>query len=295
VLIHCADPSVRVLVWGNELTAEWYAEHMSDLVDAEGRNRLFLVRYNLSSIASNIPAAQESFDYLSGSPKMFSLLDDGSKEAALIEPQQLVAHRTDILRLVILFRFGGVYVDVDILPLRPITGYGTAFAANLGNYDCVSSGREHWPTGKPIKVPSGETVTCICLCFLSFPTPGNILLEETLSQGLSSFIARDSVYGAFGAWVFMDAMRAVVADPRFDAKPIKVQEAVCWPQVLDILVPLKDDAIAGILRDCVGVHMMGGAHAKKYSGAINTSSVFGQVYLGAQQKHMLPTTCSPLG
>ena len=79
----------------------------------------------------------------------------------------------------------------------------------------------------------------------------------------------------------MDVLREAVLrdDPALDARPLSVTEALCWPQVLDAVPPQSEASVAAILRDCLTVHMMGGAHAKKFAQtAIDNSTLFGQVF-----------------
>jgi hypothetical protein len=286
VLLHCADPRARVLVWANELTAAWLEEHFGDLRDERGAPRLFLVRYDVAELARGLPGAEASLAYLT---------DANLAAAGVVEPQMLMAHVTDVLRMVILYRFGGVYLDADILALRPLTGYGTAFAANFGNYDCTTAIQPGWPSAGAVALPAAlgapAPVSCMCVCFLSFPAPGHALLREVMDRGLAAFVARGGVYGGFGAWVFMDALRALAGAPGFDARPVSVGEVLCWPAVMDAATPLEPAAVAAILRDCAAVHMMGGGHAKKFGAlAINASSLFGQVYEGAASAR--PTKCA---
>jgi hypothetical protein len=159
---------------------------------------------------------------------------------------------------------------------------GTAFAANLGNYECTQALNPGWPSAPGVVFPpalGGATVTCMCVCFLSFPAPGHALVADVLLRGLDAFRARGHVYGGFGAWVFMDALRDAVPEPGFDARPISTTEILCWPQVLNATVPQSDAAVAAIMRECKAVHMMGGAHAKKFgSDVIEDDTLFGQVY-----------------
>jgi hypothetical protein len=129
-----------------------------------------------------------------------------------------------------------------------------------------------------------------------------------LEQGLAVFQSRSCVYGGLGAWLFMDVLRTAVAlegggggggsaggggevaaAPALDARPISVSEALCWPQVLDAIPPQSEEAVAGIMRDCLSVHMMGGAHAKKFAQtSVDNSTLFGQVY----NRLVLPARCS---
>jgi len=292
VLVHCAEPRVVVLVWANELTDAWFDGALGDLRGPDGRARARLVRYNVTALAAGLRGAEASLAYLHDPARAL-----GATAGAFhaMEPQMLMAHITDVLRMVVLFRFGGVYLDVDILPLRPVHALGTRFAANLGNYDCTAALRADWPAGAPVVMPDalgGDRVTCMCVCFLSFPEPGHALVAEVLERGLAAFLARGSVYGGFGAWVFMDALGALAQTPGFDARPISVTDVLCWPSVLDAVAPQSPEAVAAILRDCSAVHMMGGGHAKKFSAnASSEATLFGQVFSRARREGIIPGTC----
>jgi hypothetical protein len=307
ILQHCHVPNARVLVWANELTAEFLDSALGDvLLGPGGVPRAHLVRYNVTQLAAAEPGEPDTLDFLLHPP--------GEVQPSM-EPQVRKAHVTDVVRMVVLWRFGGVYLDADILPLRPLLGLGTAFAANLGNYECTRAMNAGWPDHPPLAMPArlgGATVSCMCICFLSFPAPGHALLREVLTQGLPVFQSRSCVYGGLGAWLFMDVLRSAVAleggsggggsgsgsgaavtaaavAPALDARPISVSEALCWPQVLDAIPPQSEEAVAGIMRDCLSVHMMGGAHAKKFAQtSVDNSTLFGQVY----NRLVLPARCS---
>jgi hypothetical protein len=293
VLVHCGEPNVAVIVWANELTDIWFDKVLGDLVDADGKPRVRLVRYNATELAFGVIGAEKSMAYLQDPIRKL-----GAPPGAFhpLEPQMLMAHITDVLRMVILYRFGGVYLDVDILPLRPIHALGTRFAANLGNYDCTQALREDWPKGSPVDMPlslGGDRVTCMCVCFLSFPNPRNALIGEVLVRGLDAFLQRGGVYGGFGAWVFMDALRVMAPSPNFDASPLSVTDILCWPSVLDATLPQSEENLKTILRDCSAVHMMGGGHARKFSANISgDDTLFGQVYSRARAQSIIPDTCS---
>jgi hypothetical protein len=278
ILQHCGAPTVRVLVWANELPDSFVDAALGDVLGSPPR--LHLVRYNLTALAAGAPSAPETLDFVTNPP----VGADGKGVQPTMEPQVRMAHVTDVLRMVVLWRFGGVYLDADILPLRPLHNLGVRYAANLGNYECTRALYPGWPGGEPIEMPvrlGGATVSCMCVCFLSFPAPRHPFVEGVLARGLEAFKARDCVYGGLGAWVAMDVIRDLVqrGDPAFDAAPISVSEALCWPQVLDAVPPQSDANVDAIMRDCVSVHMMGGAHAKKFSAdAIDNSTLFGQVY-----------------
>ena len=276
VRTHCTVSHVRVLVWANELTDAWADEYFSDLRAPDGSPMLVLVRYNVTEVSYMAPGAPDSLSYLLDPP-----LGDAAA-AVFMEPQVRMAHVTDVLRMVILWRFGGVYLDADILVLQPIHELGVAFAANFGNYECTQAINPGWPSAPGIVFPpalGGETVTCMCVCFLSFPAPGHAVIADVLVRGLAAFQSRGHVYGGFGAWVFMDALRAAVSEPGFDVRPISTTEILCWPQVLNATVPQANNAVAAIMTDCKAVHMMGGAHAKKFgSEIIGDDTLFGQVF-----------------
>ena len=289
ILQHCAAPSVRVLVWANELPDAFVDGALGDVVGSPPR--LHLVRYNLTALAAGVPSAPDTLNFVVNPP----VGADGVGVQPTMEPQVRMAHVTDVLRMVVLWRFGGVYLDADILPLRPLHNLGPAYAANLGNYECTRALYPGWPGGDPIPMPprlGGATVSCMCVCFLSFPTPRHPLVEGVLARGLEAFKARDCVYGGLGAWVTMDVIRDLVqrGDPAFDAVPLSVSEALCWPQVQDAVKPQSDAEVDAIVRDCVSVHMMGGAHAKKFSAVtIDNTTLFGQVY--ARIAPRLPPRC----
>jgi hypothetical protein len=143
------------------------------------------VRYNLSALAAEAPSAPETLDFVLRPP----VGADGKGVQPTMEPQVRMAHVTDVLRMVVLWRFGGVYLDADILPLRPLHALGAAYAANLGNYECTRALYPGWPGGDPIPMPprlGGATVSCMCVCFLSFPTPRHPLVEGVLARGLEA-------------------------------------------------------------------------------------------------------------
>jgi hypothetical protein len=290
VLQHCHAPSVRVLVWANELSADFLDSALGDVLrDGAGTPRLHLVRYNVSELAAGAPGAGETLEFLLHPP--------GEVQPSM-EPQVRKAHVTDVVRMVVLWRFGGVYLDADILPLRPVHELGVAFSANLGNYECTRALNAGWPDNPPVAMPAalgGGTVSCMCICFLSFPQPGHPLIHAILAQGLPVFQSRSCVYGGLGAWLFMDALRAAVAagesgaGPPLDARPISVSEALCWPQVLDAIPTQSEAAVEAIMRDCITVHMMGGAHANKFAQTrVDNSTLFGQVF----NRIKLPAKCA---
>jgi hypothetical protein len=131
----------------------------------------------------------------------------------------------------------------------------------------------------------------MCVCFLSFPAPRHALIGRVLERGLDVFASRSYVYGGLGAWLFMDVLRESVGADGFDVRPISVGEALCWPAVTDATKPQSRGAVDAIMRDCATVHMMGGAHARKFgSTLIDDSSLFGQVY--ARVRPALPLNCS---
>lgn len=288
VLQHCHVPGVRVLVWANELPDAFLEEHFGDLLGGSGAPpRIVLVRYNATELAWGVPGASDSISAL--------LEEQGGDAAAqpFMEPQVRMAHITDVVRMVALWRWGGVYLDADILPLKPVHDLGVAFAANLGNYECAD--------GEDIVLPpsvGGGTVSCMCVCFMSFPHPHHALIEETLLRGLTAFRVRNMPYGGFGAWVFMDALRALVAShpDTFDAHPVSVTTAICWPSVMDAVTPQTDEEVAAILATCTTVHMMGGGHAKKFGATnITDETLFGQVYLRLQPSIPRPESCFSVG
>lgn len=292
VLVHCAEPDVVVIVWANELTDAWFEGALGDLRDARGVPRVRLVRYNGTELAAGVAGAERSMAYLQDPVRK-----KGAEPGAFhpLEPQMLMAHITDVLRMVILYRFGGVYLDIDILPLRPVHALGTRFAANLGNYECTQGLAKGWPNDGPVNMPAslgGDRVSCMCVCFLSFPTPRNALIGEVLDRGLDAFLQRNGVYGGFGAWVFMDALRVLAPTPGFDASPLSVTDILCWPSVLDALTPQSEENVEAILRDCTAIHMMGGGHARKFSAnASGEDTLFGQVYTRANKRGTIPNTC----
>ncbi len=291
ILQHCHVPNVRVLVWANELTEGFLDASLGDVLLGEGGvPRLHLVRYNVTELAAGAPAASDTLDFL-----MYPPGGDIGGVQPTMEPQVRMAHITDVVRMVVLWRFGGVYLDADILPLKPLHALGVVYAANLGNYECTKALYPGWPDGQPFTVPArlgGATVSCMCICFLSFPTPGHVVIREVLTQGLAAFKARSCVYGGLGAWLFMDVLRALVEDPALDARPMSVSQALCWPQVLDAVPPQSPDNVDAIMRECTSVHMMGGAHAKKFGATtIGNDTLFGQVYTRLQAER-LPTSCT---
>jgi hypothetical protein len=286
ILQHCHVPGVRVLVWANELSGEFLEEALGGVLRGPGGvPRAHLVRYNVSELASQAPGASETLEFLIYPP--------GEVQPSM-EPQVRKAHITDVVRMVVLWRFGGIYLDADILPLRPLHDLGVAFSANLGNYECTRALNPGWPDNPPVTMPAhlgGATVSCMCICFLSFPSPGHPLLRDVLTKGLPVFQSRACVYGGLGAWLFMDVLREAVArgDPGLDARPISVTQALCWPQVLDAIPPQSAAAVDGIMRDCITVHMMGGAHAKKFAQTVvDNSTLFGQVF----NRLTLPAKCA---
>ena len=285
ILQHCHVPNARVLVWANELTAEFLDGALGDvLLGPGGVPRAHLVRYNVSELAAQAPGAPDTLEFLLHPP--------GEVQPSM-EPQVRKAHVTDVVRMVVLWRFGGVYLDADILPLRPVLDLGNAFSANLGNYECTRALNPGWPDNPPITMPArlgGATVSCMCICFLSFPAPGHPLLHAVLTRGLAVFQSRSCVYGGLGAWLFMDVLRDAVAagGEALDARPMSVSEALCWPQVLDAIPPQSEASVAAIMRDCTTVHMMGGAHAKKFAQtSVDNSTLFGQVF----NRLTLPSKC----
>jgi len=244
----------------------------------------------VTELAAAAPAASETIDFIQNPPGG----EIGGIQPSM-EPQVRMAHVTDVLRMVVLWRFGGVYLDADILPLRPVHDLGIRYSANLGNYDCTAALYPGWPEGKPIALPArlgGETVSCVCICFLSFPQPGHIIIRDVLTKGLAAFKARSCVYGGLGAWLIMDVIKGLLDDPALDARPMSVTEALCWPQVLDAVPPQSPSNVDAILRDCLTVHMMGGAHAKKFGATtIGNDTLFGQVYTRLQGER-LPASCA---
>jgi hypothetical protein len=332
VLVHCSVPGVTVMVWANELNSTWYQNALGDLVAADGSPRVRLVRYNVSMLAVGLPGAEESVAWLTDPARQAMWpahspeypfappipLPGGGYDREVVhmmtreprpylvpgavhplEPQMVMAHITDVLRMIVLYRFGGVYLDVDILPLRPINDLGTRFAANIvldhGNYECTSGQRGDWPDNDPVVMPArlgGQTVSCMCVCFLSFPRPGNVLLFEVLARGLGAFMQRGMVYGGFGAWVFMDALGHLIESPELDVRPLAVQNILCWPQVLD-MTPQGEGGLHSIFTNCSAVHMMSGGHARKFNQSITgNETLFAQVYTRARNESFIAGSCA---
>ena len=123
-LQHRHRPRAAVLVWANELADLLGSPELNDLPRLGGINGPYVVRYDAGAMLSAEAAGAD----------LLARLSDATRR-----PAPLAVHWSDALRLAILWRFGGAYVDVGMVPMRRLytPEYQNSFAINDHTYRCV--------------------------------------------------------------------------------------------------------------------------------------------------------------
>ena len=259
-LQHRHRPRAAVLVWANELADLLGSPELNDLPRLGGINGPYVVRYNAGAMLSAEAAGAD----------LLARLSDATRR-----PAPLAVHWSDALRLAILWRFGGAYVDVDMVPMRRLDTpeYQNSFAINDHTYRCVE------PFQLPGLVVRPDTrsrdggsdgvalVHCLCNCLAVFDR-SHPLLHRALAAALPTY-ERDATvpgraYAALGAFLWLDALRAAPLAEQATLRPRWNHEMLCDGLAGRLGAPTRADDVQHALAACTVVHMYGGGS----SGAV---------------------------
>ena len=269
-LVH-AGPTSPVMVWSNELSDEFVdrvgAE--ADAVRASAPRKhpttqtpskhLHLVRYDLEELMRGYPGH--------GVAKTIATLGKQRDQRKLF-----IVHLSDLLRYFLVWRFGGFYADLDILPLRPLLSFPPGWISvdtpDTSNTTCV----------RPSAFYRSLELTCLCNGLLTF-NRGDPLLRAVLETAHTFFPHPQYGYhyGVIGALLIMYRLREL-GDGYGELYPVTGDYAMC--NAFKDLYPdttVDDALVARLARKCSVAHVYGqGQSDKEVTGG--ERSLLGRLY-----------------
>lgn len=230
--------NAAVYLWANDLPLSSFRSSVRLQRNLSGIRGPYLVRCNWTALA------REAMGEASPAVELFRILTAAGQSGSAT-PRYHAVPMSDAIRLLVVFRFGGAYLDTDMMPLRPLPpqGYRNILPVNTaGKYSCASSNVTIPDTrGGPESLDQGESgggsrsatekdprsglgtvgttatggktyeIGCLCNCIFFFDR-GHFYLERILSDGLRVLRQRAKPpytrikYSLLGARVWMAAL-----------------------------------------------------------------------------------------
>ena len=266
VLQHRGRKGTAVVIWSNDLLeSELSAPELADLRALAGTSGPFIVRYQLDKLLVS-PAASGAASAPGLDLAAFFARSPGTH-----------VHLHDVLRLAIIWRFGGAYVDLDMVSLRPLDSIEGArsrgvFAANDRSYQ--------YP------------------CLELTGNSGHALPGRMLTAGLALYEKGGrNRYGPLGAPLLLSVLRAMSSVERGALAPQWNRDSLCdtlsgtiepssgaWRHVPNAHMAPQGDASAALERvreamsRCTVVHLYGGGGGGGEAAMLGPTSLLAIMY-----------------
>jgi hypothetical protein len=227
LLQHAGRPGVALLVWSNSLAENVLRAPEFAFAGLRAAPGPYLVRYAIGRLLSGPPGAAPAPG-----------VDLVTFFAAATQSTATIVHISDVLRLVIVWRFGGIYTDCDGVSLRPVDLLPSARNHGLFvvhdrsyQYPCLELTGDTQPVPMPSLAQetvgtSMPNIFCALTGLLAFP-PGHILLGHMLAMGLSLYERNRNTYGPLGAPLILAALRTMSISDRGALRPLWARDALC--------------------------------------------------------------------
>ena len=213
---------------------------------------IYIVRYDATSLMENEPG----FDSLN-----------------LLREKATNVHWSDFFRLFVIFKFGGLYLDMDMLVVKPICSLlpDKVLIADQGEYSCLTQDQQ---PGVVVD-RQGTKATCVCNCLLRYP-PGSPFLRKLLVEAHSYYDIE--AYGPMGAVMIMQVLhKSTVEEIRsFELVPLRAHDVLCNFLTLDSSVldgPVGNDMVRTIEQKCLVIHLYGKGRSEVIISPDNLESV----------------------
>ena len=182
-------------------------------------------------------------------------------------------HWSDFFRLFVIFKFGGLYLDMDMLVVKPICSLlpDKVLIADQGEYSCLTQDQQ---PGVVVD-RQGTKATCVCNCLLRYP-PGSPFLRKLLVEAHSYYDIE--AYGPMGAVMIMQVLhKSTVEEIRsFELVPLRAHDVLCNFLTLDSSVmngPVGNDMVRTIEQKCLVIHLYGKGRSEVIISPDNLESV----------------------
>jgi hypothetical protein len=217
ILIHASEIS-PIFIWSNELSNDFIQTISKESDDIQRKTLLFqqqksslpsshvhLIRYDLLLLMKNQPGFLVALRIID---QQFTL------------PRLFAIHTSDLLRYFLLWKFGGFYSDLDILPLRPLLtfppGWVSVDTTGTSNTTCVTP---------PVQL-GAWSLNCLCNGLLVF-NRGDVLLRHVLETAHTYFPHpyHQYGYGVIGAILVLNSLRHF--PDYYELRPVTGNYAMC--------------------------------------------------------------------
>ncbi|RNA19225.1 glycosyltransferase CAZy family GT32 [Brachionus plicatilis] len=135
-------PNAEIMIFSNELKEEWFSA-----LNKSGN--IFVVRYNLTQLVKG----QKGWNFVQKAVRILN----GEQMKNL---QVSNVHLSDFLRLYLIYTFGGLYLDTDMIVLRDLSIYK--------NHIGVDDNKSYICSYNVYSTESAKNFSCLCNCLLSF-------------------------------------------------------------------------------------------------------------------------------
>lgn len=191
-------PSARIWLYSNTLDA---AATSAPFV-AHGFGHAFrVVRYDLIELAAHTPAARlgRLFHNALGRTRGASGLWNFTAAGAALETLHLTTQFSDWLRVLLLWRYGGMYMDFDVLLLSDLLQHRNLFGVSTHKSDQKCA--RDWRIGKGVTA-EGAGINCMCNAII-VAEAHHPLLRGVLEAAHGVF---HSCLGSGDAWTFYQCL-----------------------------------------------------------------------------------------
>lgn len=160
-------PHAEIMLFSNELEEDFF----SSLNNSEN---IFVVRYNLT----NLVKGKKGWDFVEKAERIFR----GEKIKNL---EVTNVHLSDFLRLFLIYTYGGMYIDSDMIVLRDLSTYK--------NYIGVDDNNSYVCSSNVYSTKDAKNFSCLCNCLLSFEKN-----HPFIGKALDLYESRWSKYQGYG-------------------------------------------------------------------------------------------------
>ena len=216
-----------VFIWSNELKWNRYVER---------QRRVFLVRYNVAKMLPDNKMAKYFTDHMNKTTPV---------------------HLSDLVRLTVIYIYGGIFMDTDMIPVRDMKTYDDSVGLLGVNsvYKCLNcvKGRPDLPA-----VTHGSfKITCACSCLLSFKK-NSPFIRDALEMSYEYFfkVGGFETYSPGGGCLLMEVLQHYSNSKLIS--PVDAVTSFCEEYSQDFYRPVQANKLKRVMDSCYVIHMYGG-------------------------------------
>ncbi|RMZ95343.1 alpha 1-4-glycosyltransferase family [Brachionus plicatilis] len=224
-------PNAEIMLFSNELKEDWF-------LSLNKSGNVFVVRYNLMQLVKG----RKGWNF---AEKASRILNGENVKNLKVSSN----HLSNFLRLFLLYTFGGLYLDTDMIVLRDLSIYK--------NHIGVDDKKSYICSSNIYSAKGAKNFSCLCNCLLSFEK-NHPFIGKALDT-FESHWSRHQGYGSGGATMLI----SIIKDYLDIVNVIPNYYWICNKHLnRRFSVVLKNDSIIeDVVKNCFVLHLYGAGHS----------------------------------